>query len=88
MNKNDVVMQVSEKSGIGVDICEKVIKAFGEQSGEALANKLKGVKGDRTDILSGISEKTGFALEECEKVIASFEEVLGGGLSDKLKFFR
>lgn len=88
MNKTDVVERISKKTGISADICEKVVKAFEEQSGDALANKLKGVKNNRADILAGISEKTGISSEDCEKALTAFEEVIGSGLSDKLKFFK
>lgn len=88
MNKTDVVTQVSEKSGIAVDICEKVIKAFEEQSGDALVNKFKGVKNNRADMVAGISEKTNLSLDECEKILTAFEEVFDKGLSDKLKLFK
>ena len=88
MNKTEIVTQVSGKSGIAADICEKVIKAFEEQSGDALIGKFKGVKNNRTDVVEGIAEKTGLALEDCEKVMAAFEEVFGSGLSDKLKLFK
>lgn len=87
MNKADVVTQVSTKTGIAADICEKVIKAFEEQSGEALIGKFKGGKNNRADMVAGISEKTGLTLEDCEKVLTAFEEVIGTGLSDKLRLF-
>jgi len=88
MNKADVVMKVSEKSGIAGDICEKVIKAFEEQAGGTLMNKFKGIKNNHADFVAGISEKTGLALEDCEKVVTALNEVLDIGLSDKLKFFK
>lgn len=88
MNKTDVITQVSQKSGIATDICEKVIKAFEEQSSDALINKVKGVKNNRADMVAGITEKTGFSFEDCEKVLTAFEEVFGTGLSDKLKLFK
>lgn len=86
MNKTDVVTQVSQNSGISSDICEKVIKAFEEQSGDALIGKFKGIKNNRSNIVEGISEKTGLPLEECDKVLATFEKVFGMGLSNKLSF--
>ena len=88
MNKTSVVRQVSEKSGIAADVCEKVLNAFEEQSGDALIGKLKGAKNNRADMLAGISEKTGFALDYCERVVFALEDVIGTGLSDKLKFFK
>jgi len=88
MNKTDVVTQTSQKSGISADICEKVIKAFEEQSGDALIGKFRGVKNNRADMVAGIAEKTGLVLEDCEKVLTAFEEVAGKGLADKLKFFK
>lgn len=88
MNKTDVVTRVSAKSGIASDICEKVIKAFEEQSGDALIGKFKGVRNNRADMVAGIAGKTGFSLEDCEKVLSAFEEVFGAGLSDKLKLFK
>jgi len=44
MNKADVIRKVSEETGIESNLCEKVIKAFEEQSGDVLAVKLKGKK--------------------------------------------
>lgn len=88
MNKTEVVNEVSQKSGIGTEICERVIKAFEEQSGNVLTAKFKGVKNNRAEIVAGIAEKTGYALDECEKIITAFEEVLDSGLSDKLRFFK
>lgn len=88
MNKTDVVTQVSQKTGIPADICEKVIKAFEEQSGDALISKFKGIKNNHADMLTGITSKTGFASEDCEKILAAIEAVIGTGLSDKLKFFK
>ena len=88
MNKTDVITKVSQKSGIAADICEKVVKAFEDQAGDALIGKFKGDKNNRADMLAGITEKTGLALEDCEKVLTAFEEVFGTGLSDKLKFFK
>lgn len=87
MNKTNVVNQVSNNTGIATDVCEKVIKAFEEESGEALVNKWKGNKKDKTDIIAGISTKTDITIEECEKIITAFEEVLSVGLSNKLRFF-
>jgi len=86
MNNADVVMKVAEKSGLAINICEKVIKAFEKQSGYALIGNLKGAKNSRADMLTSISEKTGFVLMDCEKVLTAFEEVVSTGLSDKLKF--
>lgn len=88
MNKTDVVTQVSERTGIAADICEKALKAFEETSGNALIGKLKGEKNNRADILSGIIEKTGLSAENAEKILAVLEEVVSGGLTDKLKFFK
>lgn len=88
MNKADVITKVSEKSGIATDVCEKVIKAFEEQSGDALIGKFKGIKNNRNGMVAGITEKTGLALDDCEKVLTAFEEVFGAGLSNKLKLFK
>lgn len=88
MNKTDVVNQVSQKSGAAVDVCEKIMKAFEDQAGDALIGKFKGIKNNRADMVAGIAEKTGFELEECEKVLTAFEEVFDAGLSDKLRFFK
>lgn len=88
MNNTDVVNQVSKKSGVTFEICEKVIKAFEEQSGDALTAKFKGVKNNRANMVMGIAEKTGYAEDECEKIITAFEEVFNSGLSDKLRFFK
>jgi len=88
MNKTDVVNQVSQKSKTSAEICEKIIKAFEEQSGDALIGRFKGIKNNRADMIAGISEKTGFSLEECDKVLTTFEEVFDTRLSDKLRFFK
>lgn len=88
MNKTDVVNQVSLKSGYAADMCEKILKALEEQSGDALIERFKGVKNNRAGMVAGISEKTGFSLDECEKVLTVFEEVFDTGLSNKLKFFK
>jgi len=88
MNKTDVIAKVSEKSGVSSDICEKIIKAFQQQAGDALVNKFKGVGNNRADILAGISEKTGLSLEDCEKVMTAFDETVDTGLTNKLKFFK
>lgn len=88
MNKTDVIVKVSEKSGIASTTCEKIINAFEEQTGEALIGKFKGNKNDRADILTGIVDKTRFSLEECEKVLTAFEDVFGTELSAKLRFLK
>lgn len=88
MNKTDVVTQVSQKTGFTAEVCGKVIKAFEEQSGHALENKLRGIKNSQTDIAAAISEKNDIAREDCEKIIAALDEVLNAGLSGKLKFFK
>lgn len=88
MNKTDVIAKVSKKSGIAADFCDKIIKAFEDQAGEALIGKFKGVKNNRTDMVAGISDKTGLALEDCEKVMTALDDVVDTGLSDKLKFFK
>jgi hypothetical protein len=48
MNKTDVIRTVSEKAGIESNICEKVIKAFEEQAGDALVGTFKGTKTSQT----------------------------------------
>ncbi|MCL1963671.1 MAG: hypothetical protein FWF69_01240 [Firmicutes bacterium] len=88
MNKTEVVAQIARKTGFSADVCEKVIKAFEEQTGDALLGKLKGIQNNRTGMLASICEKTGLALADGEKAVAALEEVLGTGLSDKLRFFR
>lgn len=88
MNKTEVITEVSQKSGVAAEICEKLLKAFEEQSGEALINKFKGVKNNRGDMVAGIAAKTGIDVDICEKVLTAFEEVFEGGLSDKLKIFK
>ncbi|MCL2009353.1 MAG: hypothetical protein FWG71_02255 [Synergistaceae bacterium] len=88
MNKAGVVARVSQKSGIAVDVCEKVIDAFEEQFGDILLKKIKGVKSDLADVAESISQKTGLASPDCEKVLAAFKEVVGEGLVDRLKFWK
>ena len=88
MNKADVIRSVSEKSGVEPDACEKVIKAFEEQAGDALIEKFKGVKTDHADMLAGISGRTGIRSEDCDKVLTALGEVLNAGISDKLNFFK
>jgi Bacterial DNA-binding protein len=65
MNKTDVIRRVSEKTGIESNVCEKVIKAFEEQAGDALGAKLKGAETNQADILAGVSERTGVCSDDC-----------------------
>ena len=88
MNKTDVIRQVSEKTGIESNVCETVIKAFEEQTGDALVGKFKGIKTNHADMLAGISGRTGVRGEDCEKVLTALEGVLGAGISEKLNFFK
>jgi hypothetical protein len=48
MNKREVIIRVSEKSGVDIEVCEKVLAAFEEVLGEGLAAKLKFWKKDDT----------------------------------------
>jgi len=41
MNKKEVLTQVSEKSEITIDVCEKVLTAFKEVFDKELSDKLK-----------------------------------------------
>jgi nucleoid DNA-binding protein len=88
MNKTEVLTQVSEKSGIDIDVCEQVIDEFENQFGDILLKKIKFKKNERTDIAEKISHKSNIASLDCEKVLAAFEEVFAEGLADKLKFWR
>jgi hypothetical protein len=86
MNKADVVRKVAEKTSIEPNSCEKIIKAFEEQAGDALAGKLKGIKTDHADLLVDISGKTGLSREDCEGGLTALEDVVSAGVSDKLGF--
>lgn len=88
MNKTDVITQVSQKTGFSTDICEKAVKAFEDQSSDALLSKLKGNKNNRADLLAGIVEKSGLSTEDGETILTTLEEIIAGGLSDKLKIFK
>lgn len=88
MNDAEVAARVAEKTGVSVDICRRVSSAFEEQSEEALAARLKGVRNNRSTILAGVAKRTGLPLEDCDKVMAAFEEVVAVGLSKKLKIFK
>jgi nucleoid DNA-binding protein len=88
MNKTDVIRTVSEKAGIESNICEKVIKAFEEQAGDALVGTIQGTKTNHAELLAGISGRTGIRQEDCEKVMTALEEVVSAGISDKLNFFK
>jgi hypothetical protein len=88
MNKADVIQSVSEKTGIAPDLCEKVLKAFETQAGDALAAKLKGTGGDQTGMLARISQATGVPPADCERVLTAIEEVVKTGIADKLGFLK
>jgi nucleoid DNA-binding protein len=88
MNKTDVVQKVSEKTGLESNVCEKVIEAFEEQAGDALAAKLKGTKAQQADIVVGISERSGISPDDCQKVLTALEQVVRDGISDKLNIFK
>ena len=88
MNNADVIRKVSETTGIESSICEKIIKAFEEQAGDALAGAFKGTKTHHAELLAGISGRTGIRTEDCEKVMTALEEVVNAGISDKLSFFK
>ena len=88
MNKTDVVVKVAEKSGVEAVVCERLIKAIEEQSGEALLGKFRGAKNNRADMLEGLVRRTEFETEVCEKVLGAFEEVFDKGLSEKFRIFK
>jgi nucleoid DNA-binding protein len=88
MNKADVIRKVSETTGIESSICEKIIKAFEEQAGDALAGQFKGTEANHADMLAAISEKTGVSSDDCEKVLTALEGVVRDGISDKLNIFK
>jgi len=88
MNKKEVLTQVSEKSEIAIDVCEKVIDAFEKQFGDVLLKKIKGEKKIIIDIAESISQKNALDLSVCEKVLTAFKEVFDKELSDKLKFWK
>lgn len=88
MNNTDVVTRVSQITGIDTNICQKILKAFEDQAGDALIGKFQGKKNNRADMITAITARTGFALEDCDKVLTAFEEVFDAGLSDKMKFFK
>jgi nucleoid DNA-binding protein len=88
MNNADVIRKVSETTGVESSICEKIIKAFEEQAGDALAEKLKRTEAGNADMLAGISERTGISSADCEKVLTALEGVVRDGISDKLNIFK
>lgn len=88
MNKADVIQSASEKTGIAPDVCERILEAFEQQAGDALAAKLKGTGGDQTDMLARISQATGVPAEDCERVLTASGEVVKAGIADKLGFLK
>jgi nucleoid DNA-binding protein len=88
MNNADVIRKVSETTGIESSVCEKIIKAFEEQAGDALAEKLKGTEASHANLPAGISETTGISSDDCEKVLTALEGVVRDGISDKLNIFK
>ena len=88
MNKADVIRSISEQTGIAPDLCERVLKAFENQAGEALAAKLKGAGTDDTDLLAQIAQETGLPSADCERVLTAGGEVVKAGIADKLGFLK
>jgi nucleoid DNA-binding protein len=85
MNKTEVINKVSERTGIAPSVCEQIIKAFEQQTGETFAGKLTGIVTNHSGVLAGVAERTGFRPEECQKALTAFEEVVKAGIFDKLK---
>ena len=88
MNKADVIQSVSEKTGIAPDVCERILKAFEQQAGDALAAKLTGQGADQSDLLARIAQETGEPSADCEKVLTASGEVVKAGIADKLGFLK
>lgn len=88
MNNQDVVTKVAQKTGENIDTCERIIKAFEQQSEQLLENKLKGVTNDHDNFIGKIAEQTNCSKEVCEKVVRVIDEVIDTGLSNKLKFIK
>lgn len=88
MNKSGIISNISKKSGFAAEVCEKVIAAFEELFGDALAGRFKGMKTGRAEMVAGISETSGVSAEVCEKILKAFEEAVQTALSDKLAFFK
>jgi len=85
MNKTDVINKVSEQTGIDAATCDRLIKAFEEQTGETFAGKINGIVTSHGGIVAGVAEKTGVPLEDCQKVMTALGEVVKSGVFDKLK---
>lgn len=85
MNKTEVINKVAEKTGMEPSVCERIIKAFEQQTGETFAGKLTGIVTHHSGILAGVAERTGFRPDECQKVLSALEEVVKAGIFDKLK---
>jgi nucleoid DNA-binding protein len=88
MNKKEVLARVSEKSGIAIEVCRKIIDEFEKQFGDTLWKKIKGEKNIRSDLAEVISQKINISSSDCEKVLTAFKEVVDEGLEKKLKFWK
>lgn len=88
MNKAQVIKAVSERTGIALNICEMVIKAFEEQAGSALAGEFLGNDPRHAELLARISKTTGIRPEDCEKIVTALQAAVKSGLSEKLGFLK
>lgn len=88
MNEKDVILKVSEKTGIKEEECANIILKFEKQYELALENKFKGIKTSKYEINNNISKETGYSLEKCEMVTSTLKEVMDKGLSNKLRFIK
>ena len=90
MNKTEVITQVSEKSGVSCDICEKILKGLEKHIdfGDALKMLTSSLKDSYATVISKHLHNGGISLSDCEKVLFAFDEVLGNGIKNKLKFFK
>jgi len=84
MNKADVIQRVSEKTGVAPELCERILKAFESEVGDALAATLKGQGSEPSGMLARISQQTGASPEDCDRVVSTAAEVVKAGIADKL----
>lgn len=88
MNKNDIILAVSKKSGVDANTCEKFIDAFEKYIGiQKLQEMIMTNKQDKSYIINTIVEKTDIGNEDCVKIADAFEEIIRSAVAQKLNPF-
>lgn len=83
MKHTEVILEVSNKTNVGVEECDSIIKAF-EKFAEG--NMFHSSKNNYDHIAISLSETTGISEGKCKEVLNAFNATIGQGLKDKLTF--